>query len=856
MPVSVESSLTVEGRRARAMSGLTGRLILAYVEREGGREAVDRVLAMTGLRDREADLRDEGSWFSFENKIALWSAAGEVLGDPLVALHGGQAVLELSIAEGLARALRALGSPELVLRNVVRANAKFNWSHKLESEQIGSHRMRLRYIDLCGIGYHKLDCDYTAGLLSVIPQLFGLPAAKVAHTACGSEGAECCEFDVSWAPGLHGPRRMAIGGLVAAGALAAFGLLPEAAAVAGVGTLGAGATALTFLRRQVQQLRTRVEDQDEAIGHLFASLGDLSADLRLDDVLDKITTTAQVAVGGKDFALLLADGPRMRADRDSGIPEPSLRLLEAWAVSARDELARGAVVLDDLSVVPELAPMAADPDVPLGSLCAVSLVFREEAIGVLVALAHGTTVFLPHDAAALGAYAAQAAIALSNARLVERLERQASEDPLTNLANQRAFHLACGRELSRSARDGRPISIVALDLDHFKAINDAHGHPYGDEVLRRAARALVEIVRPHDTVARMGGEEFALLLPDTDGEEARAIAERARAAVASVVVPGRPLTASAGIASHAGAHAALERLLAHADRALYRAKAAGRDRTVVHDQADATGRPEPPLAALLDPGAIVPAFQPIVTLADGGLIGWEALARFPDRADRSVADVFAEAHRLGMGARLEVAAMRAALGTPGLPDGARLGLNVSLTTLQTDEAWLALPTDLSRVVIEITEHEFLGDEVALDLAVARLRERGARIALDDAGAGYAGLGQLLRLRPDVIKLDRSLVSGVSGDATRSALIAALVGFADEVGMNITAEGIEEPEDLEALIALGVSSGQGYLLAAPGPDWPMPRAITNILSRKSGAHMRSATPVARAPRTSMRPTGLE
>jgi EAL domain-containing protein (putative c-di-GMP-specific phosphodiesterase class I) len=241
----------------------------------------------------------------------------------------------------------------------------------------------------------------------------------------------------------------------------------------------------------------------------------------------------------------------------------------------------------------------------------------------------------------------------------------------------------------------------------------------------------------------------------------------------------------------------------------------------VHDQASAGGRPEPPLAALLEPGAIVPAFQPIVVLATGELVGWKALARFPDREDRPVADVFAEAHRLGMGARLEIAAMRAALSAAARPEGTKLGLNVSLTTLDTDEAWLALPSDLSRIVIEITEHEFLGDDAALELAVARLRERGARIALDDAGAGYAGLHQLLRLRPDVVKLDRSLVTGVSADANRSALIAALVSFANDVGMTVCAEGIEVPEDLAALVALGVESGQGYLLGPPAADWPLP-----------------------------------
>jgi EAL domain-containing protein (putative c-di-GMP-specific phosphodiesterase class I) len=124
-------------------------------------------------------------------------------------------------------------------------------------------------------------------------------------------------------------------------------------------------------------------------------------------------------------------------------------------------------------------------------------------------------------------------------------------------------------------------------------------------------------------------------------------------------------------------------------------------------------------------------------------------------------------------------------------------------------------------VIEITEHEFLGDDAALEYAVTRLRERGARIALDDAGAGYAGLHQLLRLRPDVVKLDRSLVGGVSGDPHRSALIAALVSFATDVGMSVCAEGIEREDDYAALVSLGVESGQGWLIARPATDWPLP-----------------------------------
>src|SRR4051812_5119828 len=123
----VETELSPEGRRARAMSGLTSRLILEYVEREGGRDAVDRVLQTAGLAHDEAALLDEGNWAPFDTKIALWSAAAEALHDPQVAYHAGAAFLDFAVGAGLKRTLRAMGSPELVYRNAVRANRKFNW---------------------------------------------------------------------------------------------------------------------------------------------------------------------------------------------------------------------------------------------------------------------------------------------------------------------------------------------------------------------------------------------------------------------------------------------------------------------------------------------------------------------------------------------------------------------------------------------------------------------------------------------------------------------------------------------------------------------------------------------------------
>jgi diguanylate cyclase (GGDEF)-like protein len=362
-------------------------------------------------------------------------------------------------------------------------------------------------------------------------------------------------------------------------------LVPVAAGVLVVGEFGIATRAMRFMRRRLGLLELRVREQDDAAERLLSSLKDLSSDLRLDEVLDQITAKAQTAVGGKEFALLLADGNRMRADRHSGIPTASLETLESWADEHRETLLkRGTVVIDDLTTDPALARLPRQEQMPLGSLCAAPLVFRDGLLGLLVALAHGSTVFLPGDTAALSAYAAHAAIALSNARLVDRLERQAAEDPLTGLANQRAFYQVCAAEFSRAQRASNEVSIVMLDLDHFKAINDAHGHPYGDQVLLGVADALRTSIRGHN-VARMGGEEFAILLPDANAGVAYDIAERARAAIAHVPVESATLSCSAGVATASPAEMSPVDLLELADRALYEAKRLGRGRTVTSQSA-------------------------------------------------------------------------------------------------------------------------------------------------------------------------------------------------------------------------------------------------------------------------------
>jgi diguanylate cyclase (GGDEF)-like protein len=572
-------------RRRHACSGITTGLILAYSERVGGRQATQEILRRAGLADREEELRVESAWFSYETKIALWSAAEEVLTDPKIAEHVGASVLEFRIAPGLKHALQALGSPDLVYRNVVRANSKFNWAHELVMLKRASGYVRLRYRDISGVGYHRYDCEYTRGLLGTVPELFGLPAARVTQTSCGASGDDYCEFDVRWVSDLEGMKKLGLGVSAASLALLVAGLAfaPLLAVVGAILAAAGGATigvrSFLFQQRRIRSLEARVREQDEAADHQLASLAALSSDLRLGEVLKRITENARNAIGGKEFVLLVSQSGAMRADRHSGVPEGSLCRLEQWTSETERALLKAPVVIEDVTEVPPLAALATDRELPLGSLCAAPLIFREEFHGALIALAHGPNGFLPADTVALSTYAAHAAIALANARMLEQLERRAAEDPLTGLANARAFQQACVVELARARRDGAPVALLMLDLDHFKAINDAYGHPYGDEILCMVADVLRSSVRPHDTVARLGGEEFGALLLGASDEEAFEVAERMRIAIAAV--PAQiTLSTSVGVAVRdADGLASYDDLLKEADEAMYGAKRSGRDQT-------------------------------------------------------------------------------------------------------------------------------------------------------------------------------------------------------------------------------------------------------------------------------------
>jgi EAL domain-containing protein (putative c-di-GMP-specific phosphodiesterase class I) len=243
---------------------------------------------------------------------------------------------------------------------------------------------------------------------------------------------------------------------------------------------------------------------------------------------------------------------------------------------------------------------------------------------------------------------------------------------------------------------------------------------------------------------------------------------------------------------------------------------ARRDRTVAAVLAlDEEERESERIRGLCADGELETVFQPVFDLEGGECVAFEALTRFPAEPPRPTAAWFARATQVGMGVELELAAVQAALShLDELPSGVLLSINISPAVAITPEFAALVEPVAARLIIELTEHEPVEDYAPLEAALLRLRGSGARVAVDDVGAGFASLRHILRLAPDIVKLDLSLTREIETDPGRRALTRALVGFADGIGATITAEGIETEAELALLRRLGVDQGQGYYLGHP------------------------------------------
>ncbi len=424
-------------------------------------------------------------------------------------------------------------------------------------------------------------------------------------------------------------------------------------------------------------------------------------------------------------------------------------------------------------------------------------------------------------------------------QLEQDLRRMAYHDDLTGLAN-RALFMQRGRAMAETAEaTGRPLGVAVLDLDNLKDVNDRLGHRAGDEMLQLAAARLTAAARPGDLVARLGGDEFGVLMPDATTAATMTVLRRmSEAMTAPVVLLGRPVRSSlSGGSSVAVGRVSLETLLHEADLAMYRAKADGRNRVRAFDVDVSLADPRKALAdveqVLADPFALTTVLQPICRLSTGSLVGHESLTRFPGRDHRQVGEWFALARDGGHGPALEARAIGLARAGHEPSAGSYLTVNVSPSVLGSPAVLDALGGDLTDVVVEVTEDSRL-DLTELDRLLAGLRRRGARVAMDDTGAGYDGLRRLVRLRPEIVKLDRELVHHVHDRPEKRALVEAMASFCRQTRTDLCAEGIETVEELETLADLGVDLGQGWFVGRPAGRPPPVSPLAVEACRVSGA----------------------
>jgi diguanylate cyclase (GGDEF)-like protein len=439
---------------------------------------------------------------------------------------------------------------------------------------------------------------------------------------------------------------------------------------------------------------------------------------------------------------------------------------------------------------------------------------------------------------------------LRNHRLA--LER-ATRDGLTDLPNHRAFEDELEQAVAAAARTQVSLSLALLDLDHFKLTNDRHGHQQGDELLRRVA-AVLRDGRAADRTYRIGGDEFALLMPGTDEPGAQIVVRRLTRMLGESGV-----SASIGIATMRAGHSA-EELRAEADAALYDAKRRGGKRFVSfeeirgHVSVTTTSKREA-VRALVSEERIDTVFQPIWDFGSRELVGVEALSRpHPSYRLSGPAEAFDIAEQIGCVHELDVlCAKHSLLAASELPDGALLFVNLAPKTLELDSVgddWLRRGTedaglDPCRIVVEVTER--LGARTGpVVSSLHDLRAQGFKIALDDVGTGNAGLEMLRKIGAEFVKLDQSIVGAAATEPNARAVLLAMATFARQTGAMVIAEGIEDEETLEFLRQVEapesspgtiIQGGQGFRLGYPSPEMPsryLDPVIAKVASASAGS----------------------
>jgi diguanylate cyclase (GGDEF)-like protein len=436
-------------------------------------------------------------------------------------------------------------------------------------------------------------------------------------------------------------------------------------------------------------------------------------------------------------------------------------------------------------------------------------------------------------------------------RYENEIAHLARHDALTGLPNRTLFRNELKRAIANCSREGERVAVLCLDLDRFKPVNDTLGHAVGDELLQQVAMRISSCIRGGDLAARLGGDEFGIIQPRVEDEgDVSALAERiVQSLSAPYAVAGHRVTVgvSVGIAIGAGADTTPDELVHQADLALYRVKADGRQSfSFYHQDMDARAeirrKLEMDLHEAIEKQQFEVHFQPSVRLDDNTVTGFEALLRWhhPDRGMISPAEFIPIAEDTGLINQLgqwvlTEACKQAATWPP------HMSVAVNLSPVQFKQPSLPLQVvsalsksglEPSRLELEITEAVLLKDTDSTQDTLKQLRDIGVRIALDDFGTGYSSLSYLSRFQFDKIKIDRSFVNDMSVRTDALSIVRAITALGTDLGMTVTAEGVETEEQLAHLRRVSCTEVQGFLFSRPRAAKDLDQFLNG--SRLSGA----------------------
>lgn len=413
--------------------------------------------------------------------------------------------------------------------------------------------------------------------------------------------------------------------------------------------------------------------------------------------------------------------------------------------------------------------------------------------------------------------------------LLDGLEQLSHLDALTGVLNRRGFSRMLDREVERRKRDGGDMHALFLDLDNFKKINDVYGHSVGDAVLIGVARILTQAVRGTDHVARVGGDEFLVILPNTRRAEARLVAEKIHATIQRTVVserfPQLRINASVGLVSAGHDQELVQDMLIRMERALHRAKRMGKgqvfaDASIFQDEDLRTVSYTDMVQEISNPANFFSVKQPLLDLRTNELHGYELLSRSHCAALASPEDFLNFAMDSGLARQVDLNAFNTcARGCELIRPDLSCHLNILPSTLMNvpvEDLVALLPKSgpRSRFCIEISEKETIGDAAKMLHYVQELRVAGLRVAMDDVGYGRSCLEALIQLEPEVVKIDRAMIHMLADDAARRRILERMLRVVATWGAETVAEGIEREVDLQVVRDLGIPYGQGFLLGRP------------------------------------------